>query len=103
MQESLLSLLFLYAWGIFSPGKATLEKQGTAIPDCQGLCFSLHGHGRGREGDPGFSFAPRVISACGFTQKMTQERNLPPALVVSKQLPQNFLVGQYLSMGSWLF
>lgn len=53
------------------------EKQGTAIPSCQELCFSPRGDGRGREGAWVPPLAPRVISDHDFTRKMSQERKPP--------------------------
>lgn len=96
MEEFAPSPLFLHVQGIFSPGNATLEKQGAAIPGCQGLFFSpwaRTGHG----GSLSSVFCSRGYLGLWFYTENDSRKENPPALVVSKKLPQNVLVGQRLT------
>lgn len=55
----------------------SLWKPGNRNSWLPGVVFSLCGHGWGREGAWVPAFVPRVLSACGFSQKITQERKTP--------------------------
>lgn len=86
MQEFAPSPLFLHVQGIFSPGNATLEKQGAAIPGCQGLFFSpwaRTGHG----GSLSSVFCSRGYLGLWFYTENDSRKENPPCTCCFQEAP----------------